>query len=121
MAVAAATSLPRLVREVLKAFRKQPVDDRRLDSVSLYAAGPTADLPEWDTAEWQEDDHDQQGNLFDPIKAKSEKQEEIDWLSSRKRVHGAARPTPLAEMRSKEQGRQCQSTTGCERNQEGQN
>ena len=41
-----------------------------MDSVSLYSAGPTADFPELDTQEWQEDDCDQQGNLLDPIKVK---------------------------------------------------
>ena len=51
---------PGLVKEVLKALGKQLVDDGRLDSVSLHAAGPTADFPELDTQEWQEDDYDQQ-------------------------------------------------------------
>ena len=37
---------PRLVKEVLKALGKQLVDDGRLDSVSLYSAGPTADFLE---------------------------------------------------------------------------
>ena len=32
-----------------------------------------------DTQEWQADDHDQQGNLLDPIKVKEGKREEIDW------------------------------------------
>ena len=46
---------PRLVEEVLKALGKQLVDDGRLDSVSLYGAGPTADFPELDAQEWQDD------------------------------------------------------------------
>ena len=49
---------PKLVKEVLKALGKQLVDDRRLDSVSLYSAGPTGDFLELDTQEWQEDDYD---------------------------------------------------------------
>ena len=64
---------PRFVSEALRALRNQLVDDGRLDSVSLYSAGPTADFPELDTREWQEDDYDQQGNLLDPIKVKEGK------------------------------------------------
>ena len=64
---------PRLVNEALRVLGKQLVDDGRLDSVSLYSAGPTADIPELDTREWQEDDYDQQGNLLDPIKVKEGK------------------------------------------------
>ena len=71
---------PRLLKEVLKALGKQLVDDVQLHSVSLYSAGPTADFPELDTREWQEDDYDQQGILFDPIKVKEGKREEIDWV-----------------------------------------
>ena len=65
---------PRLAQEVLKASGKQLVDNGRLDSVSLYPAGTTADFPEFDTQERQEDDHDQQGNLLDPIKVKKGKE-----------------------------------------------
>ena len=71
---------PRLVKEALRALGKQLVDDGRLGSVSLYSAGPTADLPELVTREWQEDDYDQQGNLLDPIKVKEGKREEIEWV-----------------------------------------
>ena len=71
---------PRLVKEVLKALGKQPVDDGRLDSVSLYSAGPTADIPEFGTQEGQEEDYDQRGNLLDPIKVKEGKREDIDWV-----------------------------------------
>ena len=46
---AGAMSSPRLVIEVLNTLGKQLVDDRRLASVSLYSAGPTADFPESDT------------------------------------------------------------------------
>ena len=63
---------------------KQLIDDGRLDSVSLYSAGPTADFPELDTREWQEDDYDQQRNLLDPIKVKEGKREEIEWVLSQK-------------------------------------
>ena len=72
------------MNEALKALRKQLVDDGRLDSVSLYSAGPTADFPELDTQEWQEDDYDQQGNLLDPIKVKEGKREEIEWVFKQK-------------------------------------
>ena len=103
---------------------KQLVVDGRLDSVSLYSAGPTADFPELDTQEWREDDHDQQGNLLDPIKVKEGRKKrgnrlsveaEALWLRSRKRMRGTARPTLLTEMGSEEQGSKGQSTTGCER------
>ena len=60
------------------------MDDGRLDNVSLYSAGPSADLPELDTQEWQEDDYDQQGNLLDPIKIKEGKQEEIELVLRQK-------------------------------------
>ena len=80
--IAAAMYLPRLVNEALRALGKQLVDDGRLDSVSLYSAGPTADFPELDTREWQEDDYDQQGNLLDPIKVKEGKREAIERRSS---------------------------------------
>ena len=82
--LAGAMSSPRLVNEALRALGKQLVDDGRLDSVSLYSAGPTADFPELDTREWQEDDYDQQGNLLDPIKVKKGKREEIEWVLKQK-------------------------------------
>ena len=69
---------PRLLKEVLNTLGKKLVDDGRLDNVSLYSAGPTAEFPELDTQEWQQDDWDQQGNLFDPIKVGEGKTEEID-------------------------------------------
>ena len=65
-----ATFSPRLVKEVLKALGKQLVDDGRLDSVRLYAAGQTAHFPQLDAQEWQDDEYDQQGHLLDPIKVK---------------------------------------------------
>ena len=55
-AVAGATCSPRFAKEVLEAFGKQLVDDRRLNSVCLHSAGPTAHFLELDTEEWQEDD-----------------------------------------------------------------
>ena len=72
------------MKEVLKALGKQLVDDGRLDSVSLYAAGPTADFLELDAQEWQDDEYDQQGNLLDPIKVKEGKREDIDWVLKQK-------------------------------------
>ena len=126
--IAGAMHSPRLVKQVLNTLGKQLVDDGRLDSVSLHSAGPTADFPELDTQEWQEDDHDLQRNLLDAVKVKEGKREEIDWelkqkhfeLRSRKRMRGTARPTSITEMGSEEQGRQGQSTTGCEKNPESQ-
>ena len=106
---------PRLVTEVLEALGKQLVDDGRLDSVSQYSAGPTADFSELDAQAWQEDDYEQQGNLLDPIKVKVKegKREDIDWVLTQKlfdyvpekRMRGTARPTLLTEMGSEEQGR----------------
>ena len=64
--IAASMYSPKFVNETLRVLGKQLIDD----SVSLYSAGPTADFPESDTREWQEDDCDQQGNLLDPIKVK---------------------------------------------------
>ena len=75
---------PRLVKEVLKALGKQLVDDGRLDSVSLYAAGPTADFLELDAQEWQDDEYDQQGNLLNPIKVKEGTREDVDWVLKQK-------------------------------------
>ena len=49
--IAGAMYSPKLVREVLRALGKPLVDDGRLDSVSLYSAGPTADFPELDSKE----------------------------------------------------------------------
>ena len=49
--IAGAMYSPRLAKEVLSTLGKQLVDDGRLDSVSLYSAGPTADFPELDTQE----------------------------------------------------------------------
>ena len=82
--IAASMYSPRFVNEALRALGKQLVDDGRLDSVSLYLAGPTTDFPELDTREWQEDDYDQQGNLLDPIKVKEGKREEIEWVLKQK-------------------------------------
>ena len=78
--IAAAMYPSRLVNEALKAVGKQLVDDGRLDSVSLYSAGPTADFPELGTQKWQEGDYDQQGHLLDPIKVKEGKREENEWV-----------------------------------------
>ena len=64
---------PRLVKELLNTLGKQLVDSGRLNSVSLYSTGPTADFPVLDTKEWQEDDYDQQGNLLDPVNVKERK------------------------------------------------
>ena len=82
--IAGAMYSPRLVYAALRALGKQLVDDGRLDSVSLFLAGPTADFPELDTREWQEDDYDQQGNLLDPMKVKGGKREEIEWVLKQK-------------------------------------
>ena len=49
--IAGAMYSPRLVNEALRALGKQLVDDGRLDSVSLYSAGPTADFLQLDTRE----------------------------------------------------------------------
>ena len=72
----------KFVNEALRVLGKQLIDDERLDSVSLYSAGPTADFPELDTREWQEDDYDQQRNLLDPIK--EGKREEFEWVLKQK-------------------------------------
>ena len=80
--IAGAMCSPRLVNEALRALGKQLVDDGRLDSVSLYAAGPTADCPELENG--KKDDYDQQGNLLDPIKVKEGKREEIEWVLKQK-------------------------------------
>ena len=71
--IAASMYSPKFVNEALRVLGKQLIDDGRLDSVSLYSAGPTADFPELDTRECQEDDYDQQGNL---IQSKSRKERE---------------------------------------------
>ena len=80
--IAASMYSPKFVNEALRVLGKQLIDDGRLDSVSLYSAGPTADFPELDTREWQEDD--QQGNLLDPIKVKEGKREESEWVLKQK-------------------------------------
>ena len=82
--IAASMYSPKFVNETLRVLGKQLIDDGRLDSVSLYSAGPTADFPELDTREWHEDDYDQQGNLLDPIKVKEGKREEIEWVLKQK-------------------------------------
>ena len=82
--IAASMYSPKFVNEALRVLGKQLIDDGRLDSVSLYSAGPTADFPELDTREWQEDDYDQQGNLLDPIKVKEGKRGEIEWVLKQK-------------------------------------
>ena len=82
--IAASMFSPQFVNETLKRLGKQLIDDERLDNVSLYSAGPTADFPELDTREWQEDDYDRQGNLLDPIKVKEGKREEIEWVLKQK-------------------------------------
>ena len=64
---------PKFVNEALRVLGKQLIDDGRLDSVNLYAAGPIAGFLELDTREWQEDDYDQQGHFLDPIKVKARK------------------------------------------------
>ena len=87
--VAAAMYSPRLLNEALRALGKKLVDDRRLDSVSLYSAGPTTDFTELDTRKWQQDDHGQQGNLLDPNKVKEGKCEEIEWVLKQKLVDNA--------------------------------
>ena len=73
--IAASMHSPKFVNEALRVLGKQLIDDGRLDSVSLYSAGLTADFPELDTRDWQEDDYDQQRNLLDQIKVKEGKRE----------------------------------------------
>ena len=107
--IAGAMYSPRLVKEVKKVLGKQLVDDGWLDSVSLYSAGPTADFPQLDIQEWQEDEYDQQGNLLDPIKVKEGKRKEIDWVLK-----------PESECAERQGRLKGQSTTGCERDQESQ-
>ena len=82
--IAASMYSPKFVNEALKVLGKELIDDGRLDSVSLYSAGPTADFPELDTREWQEDDYDEHGNLLDPIKVKEGKRKEIEWVLKQK-------------------------------------
>ena len=77
--IAGAMYSPRLLKDVLKALGKQLVDDGRLDSVSLYSAGPTADFPELDTQEWQEDDYDQQKNTARPNQGQGRKKRGNRW------------------------------------------
>ena len=60
--IARAMYSPRLVKEVLNALGKQLVDDGRLDSVSLYSAGPTADFLELEEIDW-----DLKQKLFDYV------------------------------------------------------
>ena len=72
------------MNEALKVLGKQLVDDGRLDSVSLYSAGPIDDFHELDTQEWQEHDYDQQRNFLDPVKVKEGKREEIEWVLKQK-------------------------------------
>ena len=63
----------------------QLVDHRRLDSCQSILDGTNSRFsPELDTQEWQEDDYDQQGNLFDPVKVKQGKREEIHWVLKQK-------------------------------------
>ena len=82
--VAASMYSPKFVNEALRVLGMQLIDDGRLDSVSQYSAGPTADFPELDTREWQEDDCGPQGNLLNPIKVKEGKREEIEWVLKQK-------------------------------------
>ena len=82
--IAALMYSPKFVNEAFESTREAADRRGRLDSVSLYSTGPTADFPELDTREWQEDDYDQQGNLHDPIKVKEGKREEIEWVLKQK-------------------------------------
>ena len=116
--IAASMYSPKFVNEALRALAKQLIDDGRLDSVSLYSAGPTADFLELDTREWQEDDYDQQGNLLDPIKVKEGKREEIEWVLKQKLFDYV--PQSECAERQGRQGRKGQSSIGRERDQEGQ-
>ena len=122
--IAASMFSPRFVNEALRALGKQLVDDGRLDSVSLYSAGPTADFPELDTREWQEDDYDQQGNLLDPIKVKEGKREEIEWVLKQKRFdyvpQSECAERQGIEMGIEKQWRKGQSSIGREKDQGGQ-
>ena len=95
--IAASMYSPKFVNEALRVLGKQLINDGRLDSVSLYSAGPTADFPELDTREWQEDDYDQQGNLLDPIKVKEGKREEIEWVLKQKLFNYVPRSDECAE------------------------
>ena len=47
--IAASMYSPKFVIEALRVLGKQLIEDGRLDSVSLYSAGPTADFHELDT------------------------------------------------------------------------
>ena len=127
--IAASMQSPKFVNETLRVLGKQLIDVGRLDSVSLYSAGPTADVPELDTREWQEDDYDQQGNLLDPIEVKEGKREEIEWVLKQKLfdyvpqsecTERQGRPTFFVEVGLEKQRRKSHSSIGRERDQEGQ-
>ena len=124
--IAASMYSPKFVNEALIVLGKQLIDDGRLDSVSQYSAGPTADFPELDTLEWQEDDYDQQGNLLDPIKVKKDrrnrvvlKQKLFDYVPQSECAERQGRPYSLKWVFEK-QGRKGQISIGRERDQEGQ-
>ena len=126
--IAASMYSPKFVKEALRALEKQLVDDGRLDSVSLYSAGPTADFLELDTREGQQDDSDLDGNLLHPIKVKEGKREDIEWVLKQK-LFDCVPQSECAERQGrpyslkwvlKKQGRKGQSSIGRERDQEGQ-
>ena len=114
--------------KTLRVLGKQLIDVGRLDSVSLYSAGPAADFLELDTRGWQEDDYDQQGNLLDPIKVKEGKREEIEWVLKQKLFDYVPQGecterqgrTLFVEVGLEKQRRKSQSSIGRERDQEGQ-
>ena len=90
---------PRLVKEVLKALGKAAgLTDGRLDSVSLYSGGPTADFPELDTRLARRRLRSARKPVRTQSRSKEGEREEIDLvlkqklfeLRSRKRMRGTA-------------------------------
>ena len=117
--IAGAMYSSRLVNEALSALGKQFVDDGRLDSVSLYSIGPTADFHELDTREWQDTINKEICSI--QLKSRKEKREEIEWVLKQKlrlrsqiECCGTTGQTLLIEMGPAKQGRKGQSSIGRE-------
>ena len=91
--IAASMCSPKFVNEALIVLWTQLIDDGRLDSVSLYSAGPTADFLELDTREWQEDGYTRMarrrlrsaGKFTGSNQSQGSKErEEIEWVLKQK-------------------------------------
>ena len=76
-----AISPPNLVTAVLKAIKRNVLDQQVISAVELQSGGPTAELPElWNQPDYKEYWDDVNGGFLDPRLVREARLLELDWI-----------------------------------------